>query len=222
MKARKTFNKAALLTELDPAEAEALGREALAIAESAVYWLEDSEFEELAHDELHKYGRYVRTHFPGGCHLDWTGHGYEMSCPVSKAHKRMGFSIGFVGDRLCSVCGDDVSECEHVLGQFYDVTGGLNSAGYCPVCHGKDCSEHTEAETFRVRTSAMITNATLNEVSLVAKPKQPDARMLAHPVDLERLKEHLGPDFVPGMRVDCSQCLFPCAGVEHLDVDGIL
>lgn len=115
--AKKHFGRELRLTEFAPDEAESGAREALAIAASALHWLEDSAYEDEAHRELHRYGTYVRQHFPEGCHLEWNGDAYYRTCPVDIAHKRPGFSIGFVGNRLCSICSEDVSECPHRPGR---------------------------------------------------------------------------------------------------------
>lgn len=216
--ARMMFAEVASLTASDPAQAETVARQALAVAESAWYWLEDTEFDEIAHNELHEYGRYVREHFPGGCHLDWDGGSYQITCPVKKAHKRMGLSPTIVGKRLCSICSQPVSECTHMPGRRYEVAGGPNPLGYCLVCHRKDCDEHPAGNTFRVRASVQVTDFTITEVSLVSRPVNPDARFISHPVDMKALRAHLGPEFEPGVRVDCSACLSPCEGVLTLDV----
>ncbi|MDE0805861.1 MAG: hypothetical protein OSA99_21365, partial [Acidimicrobiales bacterium] len=149
--ARRQFGQGVMLTGVDDEEAEDAIRQALSTAASAYNWLEGTEHEEAAHADLHRYGHYARQYFPGGCELGWTGRSYEHRCPVAVAHKRIGFSIGFTGKRFCSVCGEDLSECEHVPGQFYDVEGGPNSEGRCRVCLAEACNTHVPGLTYRAR-----------------------------------------------------------------------
>lgn len=213
--ARGALDAAVLLTESSPEQADDTIRRSLALAASAYNWLEGTEFDELAHDEMHKYGRYAREHFPDRCQLEWTGSGYEERCPVAVAHKRLGFSIGFIGDRVCSICQGDPSECIHTPGEFYEVEGGTDESGRCRTCFAEGCNSHVAGATYRVRAVRRITNAEIQEISLVAKPKHPDARLTAVPVDLDALQEYLGPDFKPGMRVSCDQCLKTCPGMDY-------
>lgn len=212
--AKKQFGRGVRLTGLDDDEAEESLRTALATAASAFNWLEGSDFEVDAHDDLHRYGRYTRENNPSGCELGWTGSGYEHRCPVAIAHKRIGFSIGFTGQRFCSICDADLSECEHTPGRFYDVVGRTDDSGQCVVCRKDHCTEHTVGETYRARAAGVIRQAEIHEVSLVAMPKQPDARLAAIPIDTARLQERLGPGFKIGMRVSCDQCLQPCPGLD--------
>lgn len=218
--ARKQFGQGVILTGLDDESAEDYVRRSLATAASAYNWLEDTEYEDAAHADLHRYGRYARESLPDRCELGWNGRSYEHRCPVSIAHKRIGFSIGFTGQRFCSVCGQDVSECAHVPGQFYDVEGGRDGEGKCRVCLGEPCEVHVKGQTYRVRAHSQIRSASIVEVSLVDKPKQPDARLTAVPIDSLRLQEYLGPEFTLGMRVSCDQCLEPCPGVNRPFRDG--
>jgi hypothetical protein len=215
-RAKRLYGQAVILTGLDDQDAEAKIREAIAVAASALYWLEGTEFEEQAHAELHTYGAYAREQFPDGCHLEWTGGSYESKCPVKIAHKRFGFSIGFVGNRLCSICREDASECSHILGALYEVQGGQDAAGRCNVCARLDCREHVTEGPHRTRAHVLITEGTLREVSFVSRPKQPDARLTAVPFDTAALREALGPGFRPGVHVSCSACLMECPGFDEL------
>jgi hypothetical protein len=214
--AKRRFNDGIYVADLDPAEGEAIVRDALAMAASALYWLEDTEYEEAAHQELHEYGLYARENFPAGCRLHWTGRGYEQRCPVAIAHKRFGFSIGFVGNRMCGICGEDVSECAHLPGQFYDKVAVRSLGETCSIC-GTVCNEHVPGRAYRIRATVLITDATLEEVSIVSKPAQPDARLTAIPVDTTRLRAQLGSEFRPGMTVNCDRCLGECDGFDRLD-----
>jgi len=217
--ARSAFE--ASKTEPDLREAERLARSALALAYSALNWLEDTRFEDEVHEELHYMARVTRDRFARGCRFVWTGSQYEHRCPVALAHKRFGFSPGMVvGKRECSICGDDVSECPHLRNRTYQVPGGPGPSGYCPVCHQKEC-EHTSDVTYDVRPASIIKEIIrLDEVSLVSRPVNPSARLLAIPVNGQELRRNLGPRFRYGVdTVDCSQCRLPCPGFSPLKGD---
>lgn len=216
--AERKFGEAARLRELAPDEAAVAIRKCLAIAASAFYWLEESAFEDEAHDDLHKYGRFAREEFADGCHLSWNGRSYEHRCPVEIAHKRLGFSIGFLGNRICSICGTDASECPHEQGAMYEVLGAKYHDGVCRVCGRDSCEDHVVGVPYRTRAAVRLTDLEIHEVSIVSKPKQPDARLTAVPYSTEALARFLGPGFRPGVRVSCEKCLDPCEGIEPLDL----
>lgn len=59
---------------------------------------------------------------------------------------------------------------------------------------------HNPRETYLVRPVAIVENIVrVEEVSLVARPKQPDARLASVPISTKALAKTLGPGFSPGM-----------------------
>jgi hypothetical protein len=216
-RARRAYGQAVVWTELAPDQAEERGREALRLCASALNWLEDTEHEDRVHEELESMGRYMREHLPKGCRLHWTGDRYEHRCPVAIAHKRFGFSPALrEGRRICSICGEDVSECEHLPDSKYPAPGGVGPSGYCPVCIRKDCSDHSPDATFVVYPVSIVEEIIgIDHVAVVRRPKQPDARLTAIPIDTKRLRKTLGPNFQPGMELNCDRCLLPCQGFDY-------
>ena len=163
-------------------------REALATLRSAMNWLEDTEHFEVAHAVLDEAGLLARTAFSEGCVLPYRDGGYFMECPVALAHNRVGMSAGFVARVVeCSVCRHDPDECPHITGRIYD---------------GKHCHR-------------IVMQADLLEISLVARPNQPDARIMSMSVGTSHLRQELGKEFVPGMPVTCDRCLSQCDGVAR-------
>jgi hypothetical protein len=161
-------------------------RAALATLRSAMNWLEDTEHFDAAHDALDKAGSLARMRFPDGCALPYRDGSYFMECPVALAHNRVGMSIGFVARAIeCSICGRDPDECPHITGRMYD---------------GERCIR-------------VITELDLLEVSLVGRPREPDARIMSMSVDMSDLRESLGDEFTPGDPVTCDRCLSSCGGV---------
>lgn len=163
------------------------------------------------HQRMDAAGRWVRTKF--GCWLDQDGNSYSITCPVRLGHNRTGMSIGGYALRLCSLCGQDVSECEHRRGIAYLVPGGADELGWCRVCGSKSACQHTAEETYRVSVGSRVVDIHLDEISFVDKPAQPDARHTRVSVSVAELQEHLGPAWRPGMPVSCDFCLTPCRGL---------
>lgn len=167
-------------------------REALHTLRSAMNWLEGTKDFERAHETLDGAGTLAREVFPVGCLFPYRDGTYFTECPVALAHNRSGMSIGFVARAAeCSICGQDPEDCPHISGRLYD---------------GERC----------VR---IITDLDLLEVSLVARPAQPDARIMSMSIDMKDLREDLGEDlgeeFTPGVPVTCDRCLSPCDGVVY-------
>lgn len=195
----------------DRTRSEGLARRALERYARSLDWSEDSDMEDEAHRLLDRAGKWVRLTF--GCHLAWDGTGYRQECPVSLAHNRIGLSVGGPARRKCSLCGQDVSECEHLPGFAYVVPGGTEELGWCRICLAKACV-HTPEDVERVSMISIIYDMDLEEVSIVAKPAHPEARLTSISVSTEELGAALGEAFVPGAKVSCDRCVGACAGLE--------
>jgi hypothetical protein len=199
---------------MDSAEANVAARSALWAAASALNWLEDTELQEKAHSELDAYGRWTRVNVPEGCHLEWDGNHYHRTCPVDLSHTRVGFSVNVVGKRSCSLCYEDISECPHMPGYLYRVPGGVTARGTCRVCVRQDCTEHPAGQYFDAEPIAVITEGEIDEISLVGRPRQPDARIHSQFVSTTELCDLLRDQFQPGMPVSCDKCLTGCGGLH--------
>lgn len=186
---RKQEKRARYLTVVpDPLdEAEPTARKALSTLRSAMNWLEFTDHFEAAHAALDDTGRFTRETF--GCHLTWREDQYWQECPVALAHNRVGMSPAMViGRAECSICRSDPEDCEHITGRTYD---------------GEMC----------VRVIAEVRQ--ILEVSMVGRPAQPDARLMAVSLGVKQFRERFGAGFVPGAHVNCDRCLYPCDGVSR-------
>lgn len=174
---------------LSPADSETQAREGLSVLRSAVDWLEDSPYFDGAHRRLDDAGQQVRLTF--GCYLAFDPEdGYSRTCPVDLAHTRVGISTGFIVEESeCSICQKDPEDCDHITGQHYG-----------------------DETCVRV-----ITRADLLEVSLVGRPRLPDARIHRVSVLQTELESALGPAFRYGMTVSCDMCIRVCNGVFEWD-----
>lgn len=198
----------------DVTEAEALARRALPAFRSALDWAEDSNLEDVAHKALDDAGRWVCETF--SCGVEYTDGTYYQTCPVALAHNRIGFSVGGVATRQCSLCDLDISECEHEPTTEYLIAGTMNPDGYCRICVKQECTEHRPHLQYKTKPVSIITEMMLDEISIVARPAQPDARVLREELSTRRLQETLGDKFVPGMPVSCERCLDDCGGLIPL------
>jgi hypothetical protein len=178
-------------------------------------WLEDTPEFDVAHSELHAAGRLAREQFREGCRLAEEPDGsLTQRCPVALAHKRFGLSIGAIGNAICSVCGDDASECPHMPGDQYDLAA-CREHGRCNICLETDPCPHQPGETYRTEAHVVVTEAELREVSIVARPAQPDARIAKIPISRQRIEARLG-RLPPHAYVSCDQCLSSCPGFDYL------
>jgi hypothetical protein len=202
--------------EEDLHHAEVNARNALAAYRSSLDWAEDTDREEDAHRRLDEAGHWVRETF--GCFLDRDGKSYKQTCPVALGHNRIGLSIsGRASVRVCSLCGRDVSECEHLPGTAYLVPGGASDLGWCRVCCQSEC-DHVPTEMHRAPLVSIIRQMDLDEISIVSRPAHPDARIQAVSVPVADLQDVLGDSFIPGMEVSCDRCLLSCEGLVRHDV----
>lgn len=193
-------------------EAESEARQAIAECAKAFWRAEDTDLEDAQHDLMHRIGRWTRRHF--GCSLHFDGTNYEQRCPIAIAHKRMGFSPGFTSKHICSICGGDLSECPHIRGRAYWVRGGAHDERPCSLCMQTAC-RHRVDRLYRASVVSIITDIQAQEVSIVRRPAQPEARLLGIPVSSDDLANALG-GFQPGIEVSCDKCLEDCPGFEEI------
>jgi len=194
-------------------QADLHAREAIDASVRAFWWAEDTAVEEAQHKLMHRIGRWTRRTL--GCQVHCNGKSYEHVCPIRIAHKRMGLSIGYVTNPICSICGEELSECPHIRGRSYWVHGSTGPSGYCPVCMSKGACDHRSDRLYRASVVSIVTEGEIREVSWVDRPGVPEARILSLPIDTQRLLEHLPPEFRVGMPVNCDFCLLPCEGVDE-------
>jgi hypothetical protein len=210
------FKAAQRLADQDPAAAEQEARSAIVGIVHAFWWAEDSELEEDQHTLMHEIGLWTRQRF--GCSLPFDGKRYERRCPIDIAHKRFGFSVGYTATAICSICGEDVSECPHLPDKEYWVRGGVGASGHCPVCMAEADCQHRADRLYRVTLTKIITKMDVREISLVSRPAGVTTRLLVISVDNADLIEALGPDFEVGMPVSCDKCLNGCWGISEFDL----
>jgi hypothetical protein len=211
---RMVAARSALVADSDSGASEGEAREALSAYASALNWAEDTDLEDTVHQEMDRAATWVRQTF--GCTIAREGTEYFQRCPVALAHTRVGLSVGGYARKRCSLCGDDLSECPHIPGVAYLVPGGPDVLGWCRVCLREQGCEHASDQTYRAGLVSTIVEMTLEEVSIVAKPAQPDARLSSISVSVDDLRRALGDQFDAGMDVSCDRCLNACTGLHRI------
>jgi hypothetical protein len=215
--AKRHFYAAKKLVGRDARASEREARLAIDAAVRAFWWAEDTDLEDEQHRLMHDLGKWTRERF--GCWLHFEGSRYTLRCPIAIAHKRLGFSVGYTGTLICSICGGDVSECPHMPDRAYWVRGGPNATGRCPVCGRKKC-DHRPDRLYRAAMTRIVTQMRLREVSMVSRPAGVETRLTEIPVDTDGLQQHLGSAWKPGMPVSCDRCLGgldSCLGFTEFD-----
>ncbi|WP_299928889.1 hypothetical protein [uncultured Nocardioides sp.] len=198
------------------ADAEAIAVRALGRYRSALDWAEDTDREHEVHERLDAAGKRKRHAF--GCKIEYEDNTYYETCPVSLGHVRVGLSVGGTATRLCSLCGEDISACEHDPTHTYLVPGGSAVRDYCRICVESDCKKHKSHLLYEATPVAIVTQLSVDEVSIVARPAQPDARIYRQSIDMKELERELGADFRPGMTLHCNKCLSECGGLKQVSL----
>ena len=189
---------------------ESNARDALRFAVNALNLLEDTPDEDDAHRLVHEIGAFVSRHY--GCKIILEGDQWNWTCPVTLAHLRVGYSVGFTATRICSICRADISECPHLPNRLYQVRVGDRRT--CP-CGIFDCQKHEDGEVIETSPSAIIENANLQEISLVARPRDPLARILTIGFTSEKMSKIIGGKTIPETvtKMECFHCRQTCTGL---------
>lgn len=184
-------------------------------AVAALNYLEDHELAEVAHAAIHRAAFMRRGLY--GCpivlrHDDefWT------DCSINMSHLRAGMSAGLISDFECSICGQTAEDCDHKMNEVYDMTASRDDEGMCSICKATEC-EHGVGITYPTAAYANARNMMAEEVSMVARPRYPQARILEKSIDL-------GPEGDdPRVRLaaqhnalNCDGCLGPCKGFNDM------
>ncbi|MGC4956046.1 hypothetical protein ACLQ2P_22710 [Actinomadura citrea] len=216
--------------------AEENAREALKSAVNAYNWLDDLTFELPrnasiyfddgkktfdflledvicdAHDLVHRAGELVGGIF--GCIIKNNKGEWKTSCQTSIVHSRFGFSPGMTVRHICSICGIDPGDCDHIFGDEY-LAAVAKFNGQCNVCNKSACN-HIIGEMCSLKAFEIYTDIeSVREISIVARPRDPLARMTARTIDDEKLMDLLG--YLPSADalVLCHMCMLPCTGFEY-------
>lgn len=184
-------------------------------AMDALNYLEDHPLREDAHAAIHRAAFVKRGLY--GCPITYgEDQEYWTDCPINISHLRMGVSAGLMSDFECSICGKLAEDCDHEMGEHYPKVAARDAKGKCAVCNETEC-DHPVGETIMVTAWANARNVKAKEVSMVARPRYPLARVVEKSYDLGPAGED------PRVRnaakqgvLNCDGDLGPCMGFTEM------
>lgn len=210
------FSARAALAAFDES-AEDHARLSLQRYASAMNWLEDTADFDVAHGELHEIGRLCREEFSEGCRYGGADGDFVQSCPAALVHTRVGFSPGMIGNAICSVCDEDVTECPHRPGETIPVEALIHPDGRCSICGSGSCVAHVPGLTYSAEVGVVVTEVyEIEEVSIVDRPRQPDARIQSVRIPRADIERRLGQRIPLGAHMNCDRCLGQCRGFSSM------
>jgi hypothetical protein len=171
--------------------------------------LEDSDLAGDAHAWAHTIAELVAGLF--GCRAKRVNDRWFDVCRLSLMHLRVGMSPGFTARRHCSICGCDLTVCDHIPGVAYPVVAGRSADGRCTICDSASCLTHTPGATYPTVAHPITRQADLREISAVARPRDPLARNNAIEIPAYAVTSLPNHD-AANASLHCEWCVAPCTG----------
>lgn len=194
---------------------EARAREALAAAVNAFDHLEDTALASEAHAWAHTIGEMVGGLF--GCRAQRENDRWFDVCRLSLMHLRVGASPGFTARRLCSLCNQDLTVCDHVPGATYAVAAARGADGSCNICGSAEGCIHAPGTTYPVAVHGIVREVDrLDEISAVARPRDPLARVSAVEIPADVIAAMPNHD-ASNAALHCEWCVAPCTGFTSVE-----
>jgi hypothetical protein len=194
---------------------EERARAALDAAVDAFDHLEDTDLASDAHACAHTIGEMVAGLF--GCRAERENDRWFDVCRLSLMHLRVGMSAGFIARRHCSICGCDLTVCDHVPGVAYPIVADRRADGSCTVCDSSGCLAHTAGAMYPVSAHAIVRQADrLDEISVVARPHDPLARHNAVEIPAYSIADLPNHD-AANASLHCEWCVAPCTGFTSVE-----
>jgi hypothetical protein len=193
---------------------EERARAALNAAVDAFDHLEDTALASQAHAWAHTIGEMVAGLF--GCRAQREDDRWFDVCRLSLMHLRVGMSAGFTARRHCSLCGLDLTLCDHIPGVAYPVIAGRQADGRCTICNSASCLSHTPGAGYPVVAHPITRQADLHEISAVARPRDPLARCNAVEIPAYAIASLANKDD-PNASLHCEWCVAPCTGFTSVE-----
>lgn len=194
---------------------EPLIRHSESAAVAALNYLEDHELAEVAHTAIHR-AAFMRRGLYGCPIVLRDDDEFWTNCSIKMSHLRAGMSAGLISDFECSICGRLVEDCDHIMSEVYDKTAFRDNDGKCSICQATEC-EHEIGTAYPTVAYANARNVRAEEVSLVARPRYPQARITEMSIDVGPVGD------APRVRraakhnaLNCDGCLGPCKGFNDM------
>lgn len=188
---------------------EAHIRRSESAAVSALNYLEDHALERTAHLAIHQ-AAFMRSGL-FGCPIVRKDGGLWSDCSADISHIRLGMSAGMSNEFSCSVCGEMLEDCDHLMGELYPQVAQRTPSVGCSLCFEKVC-QHEPGSVYEVAARGIGIKMHIHEGSLVRRPHFPLARITEVELDLELdADDPLYPHSLAGHLL-CDTCLGPCSG----------
>ena len=205
-KAATLFNQGHALRKSNPDLSEKLCRESLVLLREAYLLTKKSKFVK----QLHRYGKAL--HAVVRCTIPFKDGFYEQSCPVLLSHLRHGVSPGLSGKEICSLCGANMLDCDHVKGWYYDNVPARRIKGVCNICQLESCTHELSRTYGPVMAIAFMEDVRLDHCAIVENPKDPLAAFVSESLEedevLELLPEREKATFKYGESIlYCNHCV---------------
>lgn len=201
--------------------AEVSARDALDCAVRAFNLMEDLPEAEDAHRLIHELGMCVSRHF--GCRIRLTNDLWRWQCPVIIAHVRIGQSVNFTAQRICSICRQNImsDRCPHLPNQAYEVK--VNDPARCP-CGARNCMRHKAGTALKVFPTSIVEEAdSMSEISWVARPRDPLARIRSISYSPDQMAASMCAEIPNSTHtIECLHCRQTCTGLWDCEVLGAL
>ena len=97
---------------------------------------------------IHQIGRILDNAFSCQLAYDNKKQKYYSDCPAQLLHNDFGFSMRGTEKYKCSICGNDVLDCNHLTGEYYDNVKCMRIEGLCNICFKNDCKEHISGKFY--------------------------------------------------------------------------
>lgn len=187
------------------------------------FWVFKSQRDDISL-RMHKLGKIIHDKF--GCRFKSNGSEYYSDCPIDLSHIPFGISWGGEESFVCSICGKDPIDCDHIPGRKYDHIACDVIRECCNICwEKKENCPHILGKYYDNVEAVMIAiDMKPTHVAVVSDPACPSARFLARPVskdevlsDVKKWSKKERRDFVYGITpIYCHHCCI-CKGVKAVE-----
>lgn len=169
---------------------------------NAFNFLEDSIYANDAHKKIHRAG-FVRSGL-FGCPIYIENDLIWTNCKTTLCHIRLGVSAGLNSIFLCSICGEEIEDCSHFEGNYYEKK--CINVDVCNICKESSCL-HEHGVFYKVQAFGIGKIIKLNEISLVQRPRYPLSRITERTVEIS--PEEI--EMVEKSVLHCDSCLVKCS-----------
>lgn len=144
---------------------------------------------------MHKIGKILCEKYE--CQFKFDGKNYYTDCPNILLHKDFGFSMRGTEKYICSICGQDPIECEHITNYSYNEVVCTNISGVCNICLGTfgGCIHQENEKYDNIIAKRIVSEIDLVTFDLVKNPEMVYTRITKIPYSKEYILNSLKDDY---------------------------